>query len=257
MPKVRKKSASGSQPIVFVGKAVTFDSGGISLKASAKMDLMKHDMSGGAAVIACMAGLAALKLPVHAVGVIPAVENLPSGRATKPGDIIKSPGGKTIEILNTDAEGRLIMADALVYAGQYKPLAVLDVATLTGACVVALGNNAAGLMGNSEKLLQTIEKVSETTGERVWRLPLWAPYRKEMKSDTADIKNVSGREGGAITAGAFLLEFAEDYNWAHIDIAGMAWTEKPKTYLPKGATGFCSRLLLGFAKSVSEKKLKF
>jgi leucyl aminopeptidase len=254
--KPRAVKKRGSNPMVFVGKAVTFDSGGISLKPGAKMDLMKHDMSGGAAVIACMAGLAELKLPVHAVGLIPAVENLPSGSATKPGDVILSPSGKSIEVLNTDAEGRLIMADALAYAERYKPHFVVDVATLTGACVVALGSHAAGLMGNDDKLLDAITKVSEETGEKVWKLPLWEPYRKEMKGDTADIKNVSGREGGAITAAAFLLEFAEKYKWAHLDIAGMAWTEKPKSYMPKGATGFGSRLLLNLARGVGEKKIK-
>jgi leucyl aminopeptidase len=255
-PGKKTKSKKGTKPLVFVGKAVTFDSGGISLKPGEKMALMKHDMSGGAAVIACMAGLAALKVPVHAYGLIPAVENLPSGTASKPGDVIRTPSGKSIEILNTDAEGRLIMADALSYAERYNPSLVVDMATLTGACVVALGTHAAGLMGNDDKLMDAIEKVSGTTGEKVWKLPLWKPYRNEMKGDTGDIKNVSGREGGAITAAAFLLEFAEKYRWAHVDIAGMAWTEKPKAYMPKGATGFGSRLLLNLAMDVANKKLK-
>jgi leucyl aminopeptidase len=252
-----KSRKGGTEPIVFIGKAVTFDSGGISLKPGANMHLMKHDMSGGAAVIGSMAGMAKLKLPVHAVGLVPAVENLPSGSATKPGDIIHYRNGKTIEVLNTDAEGRLILADALAYAEQYNPGVVVDVATLTGACVVALGSHAAGLMGNNEKLLKTIENVSELTGERVWKLPLWKNYQKELKADTADIKNIATREGGAITAAAFLLEFAENYNWAHIDIAGTAWTEKGGTYKPKGATGFGSRLLLNLAKQIHEQKLKF
>jgi leucyl aminopeptidase len=196
-------------------------------------------------------------VPVRAIGLIPAVENLPSGSALKPGDIYRAPNGKSIEILNTDAEGRLILADALAYAGRFDPLIVVDVATLTGACVVALGGHAAGLMGNNDRLMDTIEKASGLTGEKVWRLPLWKPYREEMKSDIADIKNVASREGGAINAAAFLLEFAEKYQWAHIDIAGMAWTEKPGTYKPKGATGYGSRLLLQLAMTIGEKKLKF
>ncbi|UCH89207.1 MAG: leucyl aminopeptidase [Thermoplasmata archaeon] len=250
------KRARNPKPVVFVGKAVTFDSGGISLKPGANMALMKHDMSGGAAVIASLAGLAKLGAPVHAVGLIPAVENLPSGTATRPGDVITSKTGKSIEILNTDAEGRLILADALAYANRYEPGIVVDVATLTGACVVALGTHTAGLMGNNEKLLDAIVKLSEQTGERVWKLPLWKPYRNEMTGDTADIKNVSGREGGAITAAAFLLEFAEKYKWAHIDIAGMAWTEKPAPYKPKGATGFSARLLMALGNNIGEQKLK-
>lgn len=251
------KLSRNSRPVVFVGKAVCFDSGGISLKPGANMDKMKNDMGGGAAVIGTIAGLAALKVPIRAVGLVPAVENLPSGSASRPGDIIKYANGKTVEILNTDAEGRLIMADALTYAERYNPVAVVDIATLTGSCVVALGKFAAGLMGNNEKLMETIEKVSITTGEKVWRFPLWQEYREQMKSDIADIKNVATREGGAINAAAFLLEFAEGYNWAHLDIAGTAWVEKSGTYTPLGATGFGTRLLIGLAKTISDQKLSF
>jgi leucyl aminopeptidase len=231
IPASLKGKSGKTKPIVFIGKAVTFDSGGISLKPGANMDLMKMDMAGGAAVISSIAGLAMLKAPIHAVGLIPAVENLPSGSAQRPGDIIEYKNGKFIEVLNT------------------------DVATLTGACVVALGSHAAGLMGNSEKLMDTIEKVSKQTGEPVWKLPLWKPYSSEMKSEIADVKNVSGREGGAITAAAFLLEFAEKYEWAHIDIAGMAWVNKTSSFTPRGATGFSSRLLLALGKTIADKKL--
>lgn len=256
-PNSKKKIKKKIPTIVLVGKAVCFDSGGISLKPGLNMDRMKTDMAGGAAVIAGIAGLAEFGVPVRAVGLVPAVENLPSGSATKPGDIIRYANGKTAEILNTDAEGRLILADALTYAERYNPDIVVDIATLTGACVVALGQHAAGLMGNNDKLLTIIENVSKRTGEKVWRLPLWESYRDEMKGMQADIKNVASREGGAINAAGFLQEFADNYHWAHIDIAGMAWTDKGSPLNPKGATGFGSRLLFELGRTIGGKKIVF
>jgi len=231
-------------PIVLIGKAITFDSGGISLKPAQDMDEMKTDMAGGAAVLGALQACAGLQLPLHVVGLIPATENLPSGRALKPGDIITSLSGKTIEIISTDAEGRLILADALAYARRYKPAAIIDCATLTGACIIALGNEASGVMGTDEKLVRKIRDAGEATAERTWPLPLWQEYGELVKSDVADIKNTGGRPAGAITAGYFLKEFAGKTPWAHIDIAGTAWTKKAKPYIPKGATGVGVRLLV-------------
>ncbi len=230
--------------IVLAGKGITFDSGGISIKPGDKMHYMKFDMSGGAAVLGTMQAVAALDLPLHVVGLIPATENLPSGTATKPGDIVRAMSGKTIEIVNTDAEGRLILADALTFAERYKPAGVIDLATLTGACVVALGHHASGLMGNDENFIERIKAAGEASGERVWQLPLWEPYQEQIKSDVADMKNVGGRPGGSITAAALLSKFAESYPWAHLDIAGTAWTEEGKPYTPKGGTGVGVRLLV-------------
>ncbi|RMD88830.1 MAG: leucyl aminopeptidase [Calditrichaeota bacterium] len=239
---------SGQETMVFVGKGITFDSGGISIKPSEKMEEMKFDMSGGAAVLGALKAIAQLKLPFHVVGLIPATENLPSGTSMKPGDILRASSGKTIEVINTDAEGRLILADALAYAKRYKPRAVIDLATLTGACVVALGHYATGLFGKDEDLKQRLKKAGEMTGERLWELPLWDDYFEDIKSDYADIKNSAGRWGGAITAAAFLANFAEDYPWAHLDIAGTAWTDKEKPYIPKGGTGVGVRLLVQFLR---------
>lgn len=230
--------------IVLVGKGVTFDSGGISLKPGEGMHEMKDDMGGGAAVIATMRAVAELKLPLNVIGLVPATENLPSGSALKPGDILKSYSGKTIEVLNTDAEGRLILSDALAYAKRYKPKAIVDIATLTGACEIALGNAASGLMGNNERLIQRLKEAGEATGERVWQLPLWEDYDELIKSDIADIKNLGGRAGGAITAAAFLKNFVGDFSWAHLDIAGTAWAKKDKPYTPKGSTGVGVRLFV-------------
>jgi leucyl aminopeptidase len=232
-------------PVVLVGKAVTFDSGGISIKPSAGMEDMKFDMSGGAAVLGAMEAVGALELPLHVVALVPATENLPGGSAFKPGDVLRMHSGKTAEIVTTDAEGRLILADALSYARRYEPSAVVDCATLTGACVVALGAHASGLMGNDEDLIAELRAAGETTGEKAWPLPLFEEYTEQIKGDTADIKNSGGRGGGALTAGAFLKEFA-DYPWAHLDIAGTAYGKKGNPYTTKGATGAPARLLVEF-----------
>jgi leucyl aminopeptidase len=234
-----------SAPIVIVGKAVTFDSGGISIKPSAGMEDMKFDMSGGAAALGAMEAAGALDLPLNVVAIVPATENLPGGDAFKPGDVLEMHSGKTVEIVTTDAEGRLILADALSYARRYEPTAVVDCATLTGACVVALGDHASGLMGNDEDLIAELQTAGESTGERVWPLPLFEEYTEQIRGDTADIKNSGGRKGGASTAGAFLKEFA-DYPWAHLDIAGTAYGKKGNAYTTKGATGVPARLLVEF-----------
>ena len=240
-----RKGGGGGKPVVIVGKAVTFDSGGISIKPSAGMGDMKYDMSGGAAVLGAMEAVGALDLPLNVVALVPATENLPGGAAFKPGDVLEMPNGKTVEILTTDAEGRLILADALVYARRYEPAAVVDCATLTGACVVALGNHASGLMGNDEDLIAEVRAAGEATGERAWPLPLFEEYTEQIKGDTADLKNSGGRGGGALTAGAFLKEFA-DFPWAHLDIAGTASGKKGNAYTTKGATGVPARLLVEF-----------
>ena len=232
-------------PIVLVGKAVTFDSGGISIKPSGGMENMKFDMCGGAAVLGAMEALGALDLPLNVVALVPATENLPGGDAYKPGDILRMHSGKTVEILSTDAEGRLILADALSYARRYEPAAVVDCATLTGACHVALGDYASGLMGNDEDLLAEVQTAGEVTGERAWPLPLFEEYTEQIRGDVADIKNSGGRYGGALTAGAFLKEFA-DYPWVHLDIAGTAYGKKGNAYTTKGATGVPARLLVEF-----------
>jgi len=230
--------------IVLAGKGITFDAGGISLKPADKMEEMKHDMSGAAAVLATLQAVARLALPLHVVGLVPATENLPSGRAFKPGDVLKALSGTTIEVISTDAEGRLVLADALAYARRFNPAAVIDVATLTGACVVALGHVASGLMGTSETLMARIKAAAQHTGEKVWELPLWEEYAELIKSDVADVKNVGGRPGGAIIGGMFLKRFAEGYPWAHLDIAGTAYTDKVGPYTAKGATGVGVRLLV-------------
>jgi leucyl aminopeptidase len=234
---------SSKKPLVLVGKGVTFDSGGISIKPSAGMAEMKMDMSGAAAVIGAFEAVARLKLPVHIVGLIPAVENLPSGNAIRPGDILRHYNGKTSEVDNTDAEGRLILADALGYAETFKPQAVIDLATLTGAVVVALGHHATGMMGNDAPLMKRLELAGETTYERVWQLPLFDEYEKQIKSDIADVKNTGGRWAGSITAGLFLRTFIGSYKWVHLDIAGTAILEESGDYTFKGASGVGVRLL--------------
>ena len=227
------------------GKGITFDSGGISIKPSAKMELMKYDMSGAAAVLATVQAAARLKLPVRIVGIIAATENMPSGTAQRPGDVIRTLSGKTVEVLNTDAEGRLVLADCLHYAKRFKPTATIDLATLTGACVVALGTEAIGLMTKDERLAARLNQAGKTTHERVWRLPLWDEYAEMLKSDVADIKNVTDTgQAGTITAGKFLETFAEGLPWAHLDIASTAWTDNDKPYVPKGAVGIGVRLLI-------------
>jgi leucyl aminopeptidase len=233
-------------PIVFVGKGITFDSGGLSIKPAEGMERMKYDMAGGAAVIGALRAAALLKIPHNVVGLVPATENLPSGRATKPGDVHRAMNGKTAEIVNTDAEGRLILADALAYAARYKPIACVDLATLTGACVVALGHEAIGMMGNAagEALMERLRQAGLRTGERVWQLPLWDEYLEHVKSDVADVKNVGmGRAAGAIAGAAFLAKFVDGYPWVHLDIAGTAWAYSEQPYKPKGGTGVGVRLL--------------
>jgi leucyl aminopeptidase len=232
-------------PVVLAGKAVTFDSGGISIKPSSGMQDMKFDMSGGAAVLGAMEAVGALDLALNVVALVPATENLPGGDAYKPGDVLTMHSGKTVEIVTTDAEGRLILADALSYARRYEPAAVVDCATLTGACHVALGDHASGLMGNDEDLIAEIQTAGETSGERAWPLPLFDEYTEQISGDVADIKNSGGRFGGALTAGAFLKEFT-DYPWAHLDIAGTAYGKRGNAYTPKGATGAPARLLVEF-----------
>jgi leucyl aminopeptidase len=237
--------------VVLVGKGITFDSGGISIKPAEGMEEMKSDMAGGAAVIGAMQAIADLNLPVRVVGLVPATENLPGGRAYKPADVVRAMNGKTIEIISTDAEGRMILADALVYAKRYEPQAVVDLATLTGACVVALGKGqAAGLFGTDEKLIEQLKAASARTGERIWQLPLYDEYIEVMKSDTADLKNSGGRYGGVGASAAFLKAFAEGYPWAHLDIAPIAYLDKDKPYTPKGATGFGVRLLVQFVRDL-------
>ncbi|MDQ3430328.1 MAG: leucyl aminopeptidase [Actinomycetota bacterium] len=239
------RKGGGGKPIVIVGKAVTFDSGGISIKPTTGMEDMKFDMGGGAAVLGAMEAVGTLDLPLDVVAIVPATENLPGGDAFKPGDVLTMHSGKTVEILTTDAEGRLLLADALSYARRYEPAAVVDCATLTGACVVALGSHASGLMGNDEDLIAEVQTAGETTGERAWPLPLFDEYTEQIKGDTADLKNSGGRGGGALTAGAFLKEFA-DFPWAHLDIAGTAFGKKGNAYTTKGATGTPTRLLVEF-----------
>ena len=233
---------ASEKPVVLVGKGVTFDSGGISIKPGAAMDEMKYDMCGAASVLGTIKAITAMKLPINVVGVIPATENLPDGNASKPGDIVTSMSGQTIEVLNTDAEGRLILCDALTYSARYKPDVVIDIATLTGACVIALGSHAAGLLSNNDELAGELLDAGNTAGDRAWQMPLWDDYQKQLKSNFADMANIGGREAGTITAACFLSRFTEKYRWAHIDIAGVAW----KGGGEKGATGRPVSLLTQF-----------
>jgi len=228
-----RNGAQDAAPVVLVGKGVTFDSGGISLKPGEKMDEMKYDMGGAAAVLGVFKAVAAMRLPINLVGLIPSVENMPSGGALKPGDIVTSMSGQTIEVLNTDAEGRLILCDALTYAERYQPAAVIDMATLTGAVIIALARAPSGLLGNNAELVRSILQAGEASGDRAWELPLWDDYQDLLKSNFADMANIGGREGGTITAAAFLSRFTKAYPWAHLDIAGTAWNSGDK----KGATG--------------------
>ena len=221
------------KPLVLVGKGITFDTGGISLKPPADMDHMKFDMCGAASVLGTLRAVAELKAKVNLVGIVPACENMPNGRATKPGDIVKSMSGQTIEVLNTDAEGRLILCDALTYAERYEPAAVVDIATLTGAMVIALGNVACGVFSNSDALSRALINAGEEAYDRGWPMPLWDDYQEGLNSNFADFANVAGRAGGSITAACFLSKFTKKYDWAHLDIAGVAWKEGKE----KGATG--------------------
>ncbi len=234
--------------VVYVGKGITFDSGGLSLKPSRGMDEMKHDMSGAAAVLGAMQAIGRLRPNLHVVGLIAATENLPSGTAQKPGDVVTSYAGKTIEILNTDAEGRLVLADALGYAAKYDPKAVIDLATLTGAVVTALGHFAAGLLGTDDNLIEKIKHAADKTHERVWQLPLWEDYDEGIKSNVADVQNIGDGTAGTIAGAVFLKKFAGGYPWAHLDIAGTAWGVEGSSYIPKGASGYGARLLVQFAR---------
>jgi len=244
-----EKGKTNQKPIIFVGKGLTFDAGGISIKPAAAMDEMKYDMCGSAAVFGAMQACADLNLEINFYGVIPSSENLPDGNANKPGDIVTSMSGQTIEILNTDAEGRLILADALTYCERFEPAAIMDIATLTGACVVALGSQAHGLLSNHSPLAHEILNAGKTIMDRAWELPLWDEYNDQLKSNFADVANIGGRQAGAITAACFLSRFTKQFRWAHLDIAGTAWTSGSN----KGSTGKPVPLLVQFLIDRSEK----
>ncbi|PWT94009.1 MAG: leucyl aminopeptidase [Blastocatellia bacterium] len=245
---------SNKELLSFVGKGVTFDSGGISLKPGENMELMKYDMTGGATVIGTMRAIAQLKPPIPILGVAPCTENLPSGKATKPGDVVRAMTGKTIEVINTDAEGRLILADAMAYAKKLGATKIIDMATLTGAVSIALGDVNAAVLGTDQPLIDEIISAGREVGEKFWQLPLDKEYSKQIKSDIADIKNVGGRKAGTITAAAFLKEFADGVAWAHLDIAGTAWGDEAKPYRSKGPTGIAVRTLLKIVERASAKK---
>lgn len=230
------------KPIVLVGKGLTFDAGGISLKPAAAMDEMKYDMCGGASVFGTMKALAEMELPLNVVGVVPSSENLPDGDANKPGDIVTTMSGQTVEILNTDAEGRLILCDALTYSKKFDPSLVIDIATLTGACIVALGSHASGLLANDEELAAKLLEAGQKTGDRAWQLPLWEEYDEQLKSPFADMANIGGKGAGTITAASFLGRYTKEFKWAHLDIAGTAWVSNAE----KGATGRPVPLLTQF-----------
>ncbi len=234
-----------------VGKGITFDSGGISIKPASGMGEMKMDMAGAAAVIGTMQAISALRIPVNVVGIAPSTENLPSGSAYKPGDVVTTMSGITIEVDNTDAEGRIILSDGLYYAQRYMPKAIVDLATLTGACVVALGQHATGMFGTSDEVMAQLKEAGEKTYERVWQMPIYEEYEKQIKSDIADVKNVGGRWAGAITAALFLKKFVGDYPWVHLDIAGTAMLEDSTDYSPKGGSGVGVRLLTQFFKQIA------
>ncbi|WP_432723782.1 leucyl aminopeptidase [Jeongeupia wiesaeckerbachi] len=244
-----KKAA---KPAVLVGKGITFDSGGISLKPGEGMDEMKYDMCGAATVLGTLRAVCELALPVNVIGVIPSCENMPAGNAVKPGDIVRSMSGLTIEVLNTDAEGRLILCDALSYVAKFDPDVVVDIATLTGACIIALGHHTTGLFANDDELADALYAAGQQTGDKAWRLPVWDEYQEQLKSNFADMANIGGRPAGSITAAAFLSRFTRNYRWAHLDIAGTAW----KSGAAKGATGRPVPLLVEFLRQRVEKKTK-
>jgi leucyl aminopeptidase len=247
--------------LALVGKGITFDSGGISLKPGENMELMKYDMTGGATVLGAMRAIAQLKPSIPVLGVVPASENLPSGKATKPGDVVTAMSGKTIEIINTDAEGRLVLSDAICYAKKLGAKRIIDMATLTGAVSIALGDVNTAVLGTDQKLIDEVIASGKEVGEKFWQLPLDKEYTKQIKSDIADIKNVGGRKAGTITAAAFLKEFADGVSWAHLDIAGTAWGDDVKPYRAKGPTGIAVRTLVRFidraahAQSDGQKEL--
>lgn len=236
--------------VCLVGKGLTFDTGGISLKPSAKMDEMKYDMCGGAAVIGAMCALAQVQPNVRVIGLVPTSDNMPGGAAQKPGDVLKTASGLTVEVMNTDAEGRLILSDGLHHATGFDPDYIIDLATLTGACVIALGHDAAGLFSNDDRLSQMLKAAGEATGDRAWPMPLYPEYQDELKSSVADMKNLGGRDAGAGTAASFLSRFVGDHKWAHIDIAGTAWGGRNRDYMHQGATGAGVRLLVQFIESL-------
>jgi leucyl aminopeptidase len=243
-------NSKNKKPLALVGKGITFDTGGISLKPAGEMDEMKFDMSGAASVLGAVRALAAMRAPVNVVGVIPACENMPGGAATKPGDVVTTLSGQTVEILNTDAEGRLILCDALSYAARFNPEAVVDIATLTGACVIALGHVATGLFANDQKLADEIREAADDAWDRVWQMPLWEDYQDQLRSNFADMANIGGRPAGSVTAACFLARFARKLRWAHLDIAGTAW----KGGREKGSTGRPVPLLVRFALRHAGKK---
>ncbi len=252
---VEYKGGKGA-PLVLIGKAITFDSGGISIKPAEGMEKMKYDMAGGAAVLAVMRAASELEPEMNIIGLLPAAENMPGGTASKPGDVVRTITGKTVEIISTDAEGRLTLADAIGYAiKHYKPMGMVDLATLTGACSIALGGEAIAMMGSGPELMESLKKAAEETHERVWQMPLYDEYRDYIKSDVADLKNAGGRNGSLVTAGYFLREFSGDTPWVHLDIAGTAWNDKDRPYLPKGASGIGVRLMLDLLEGLcsSEK----
>ena len=248
---LRHQQSRNGPRVAFVGKGLTFDSGGISIKPPDKMELMKQDMAGGAAVLGALRAVSKMKLGLDLIGIIPASENLPSSKAYRPGDVLTAMNGKTIEVISTDAEGRLLLADALAYAVNLGATHLIDVATLTGACIIALGHVAAGVMGNDTALVEAVLDAGECAGERMWRLPLFPEYRPQLDSRIADIKNVGGRPAGTITAGWFLREFVGDTAWAHIDIAGTAWNEKDRPDQIEGATGAATRTLISLAERLA------
>jgi leucyl aminopeptidase len=237
---------AGSEVIAIVGKGITFDSGGISIKPAEGMEKMKYDMSGAASTLAAMSAIAQLKPGVEVLGVMPATENMPSGRAYKPGDVLRAMSGKTIEVINTDAEGRLILADAITYARKLGATRIIDLATLTGAVSIALGTVNVAVLGNDQDFIAEVREAAREVGERFWQLPMDDDYRDLIKSDIADIKNSGGRYAGTITAAYFLREFAEETPWVHLDIAGTAWENERKAHMAKGPTGVAIRTLINY-----------
>ena len=244
-----KGTSKKQAPIALVGKGITFDTGGISIKPSKGMEEMKFDMCGSAAVVAAVRTAAKLKLPVHVVGLAPLAENMPGGNAQRPGDVITCYNGKTVDVLNTDAEGRLVLADALAYAKNYDPLCIVDIATLTGLCAHFFDHLASGLMGNNAELQKRLKDAGEKTGERLWELPMWDEFDEMIKGACGDIQNVSRASAGTITAGMFLKHFGGHAPWAHLDVAGTAWGTSARGYNPPGATGVGVRLFIEFLKS--------